>query len=228
MPIYEFHDDAPPDQPAVALLDDPSDANDDEDDNPSSRIDPEAFPNQFYAAQANYFYRLTLPKPEKMRKTISKKKSQALDGESTSLPTHCVCNQPYSPSIDLMRYCTGCSKWFHQECLTRFSGTPEDSFESPEGSPEELLEIARMPIVRGGVWGIGGNINIVWAARDFLNKASKDETEIDDWENEMTLRGLEEWREWQMVMSLRRKESGPIYLEEAKKFFHCPACEQNI
>lgn len=231
VPVYEFHDDAPPDHPAVTLLDDPSTAHEDEDEDPAAKLDPEAYPNQFYAAQANFFYRMTLPKSEKPKKGSSKKGSHRdADDSSASvhLAQHCICNQPYSPSVDIMRYCTDCSKWFHQECLTKFSGVPKDPFDAPPDAPEALLDIARYPVIRGTVFGIGGTINIVWAAREYLNKAAEQGTDMEDWEKDMTVVGLEEWRDWQQVMAKRKKKGELICDVESAQRFHCPACDNSI
>lgn len=232
--IYEFHDDARPDENAVILLEDPSvSTEEDNEDTDPAHADPEEHPNPMHAAQANYFYRLKLPPTDAKKKTVSKKKAKQADDAHMQLALHCVCNQPYGPSIDIMRYCTQCLKWFHQECMTEFPGQPELPFEMPTDAADELVEIARFPIVRGGVWGLGGNINIVWAAREYLKKATEaeqndEEFGMEDWEQQLGLSGLEEWRDWIQYMNTRKKSGEPIFLREARHNYQCPACDSAI
>lgn len=209
-------------------MEDPSESQEDDHESDSGRTDPEEHPNPLFAAHVNYFYRLTLPLKSAARKASSKKKNKVLDGPASTLAKHCVCEQPYSPSIDIMRYCTSCQKWYHHECATPSTGHPEYPFKAPVDAPDELLQIARMPIVRGGVWGVGGNINIVYNARELLRAACENDTNLDNWEEDLTLNGLEEWREWIKYMEKKKKNGEPIWETEAKVFYQCPVCDYSI
>jgi len=162
--------------------------------------DTEEFPNHLHASQANHFYRLTLPSGTGKATPRKKgKKPASVTGEFHPFTLHCVCQKPYAPPSDIMRYCQDCSKWFHENCLTTWSG-PVPELDTPNGKPPtELIELATMPIVRGAIWGVGGNINIIAKARSIV--ASGD---FETWENDLALAGAEEWKEWLYMMEKTR------------------------
>ena len=226
--MYELHDDAAADKMAVVLTDrqireeqelTASAQTIDEADEP----DEETHPNPMHAGPNNFFYRMMLPSMN-----IKWKKGQR-SPEIDSLPTHCVCEKPYSPSVDVMRHCLSCPtqpKWFHVACLDKWDDADEiPEYPLPDGAdpPAELLELAKLPIVRGSWWGLGGNINLVAKARKLVAKGS-----YDNWEKKMVPAGLQEWRDWNALMQNRKPADEASTELVMAKGYKCPECSARI
>jgi hypothetical protein len=243
VPVYEFKDDASPDTPSVQLYAPENEKKGQEHQEPE---DPEDFPNDCHAAQENFFFRMTLPtfnstRPKKAATAGTKKKggkgNKALsDVESHhesgfGLPNHCTCDKPYSPSDEIMRYCLDCTKWFHERCLTESDQTDiEVAIAGDEPPPLGLTELATLPIIRGEEWGIGGNINLVAKAREYLA-----EGRFDGWDQPEGLgqHGLHEWHEWRDMMEhIRLKDDSSKdndgYGKQMETKYVCPSCDKTI
>lgn len=230
VPIYYFQDDAGPDEPAVKLIDERHRLENEGDDENEDSLDPEEHPNHLHASQKNYFYRLTLPETQKPTAADGKtkkrpRKSGVKDFES--LNVHCLCQKPYSPAFDHMRYCLDCTKWYHVKCLEKdhkWEGAiPE--LEAPNGKPPaDLHELAMLPIFRGGAWGIGGNINIVSKAKEIVRAG-----EFDNYDTSLTLAGWDEWKEWvKYAEATLDPEKDDDLATLRKSGFKCPECSTRI
>jgi hypothetical protein len=235
VPIYFFDDAAGPDEQPIHLI------------NESQALtrgkehvepeDPEDFPNEHHAAQENFFYRMTLPNYNASRPKAAKtgkkgrtsKNSQKDDVDELSsdgqfgLNLHCNCEEPYSPSDEVQRYCMDCPKWYHERCLAVAAGA-EIEVPTPEGAdaaPLALVELATMPIIRGSEWGIGGNINVVYQARELMAKG-----EFADWDGQ--IEGLQEWNDWTEMMAKLKPASNADWGKQTSKYYTCPTCSKII
>lgn len=139
-----------------------------------------------------------------------------------------------------MHFCPTCSKWFHESCLTRGGHTechlnnprvePREvrferslreevaGYEDQEllkelysGVPQELVDLARSPIVRGGkAHGIVGNARLIFDARSLLCRSVMcDEPVTEDWMEEL---------------SIDETRLGSFIAEDENGFI-CPSCK---
>ncbi|KLO03960.1 hypothetical protein SCHPADRAFT_948136 [Schizopora paradoxa] len=150
--------------------------------------------------------------------------------------TFCFCKGFYNPDRDVMRVCLPCAEYIHIDCL-RKGGSPQTNLQKPlylqfertlfnglgydgymdmptekahyEGVPQNIIDLARSPIVRGKHFGIVGNGNPVMRARDYL--AAK------------IMKGTPIPNDWMKPCYVTEETVSSFILDLAEKF-HCPKC----
>jgi len=128
------------------------------------------------------------------------------------------CASPYNPDKDVMRICPRDHKTFHQSCLEKYDGSQEaidhlrelslpsltkkkpgsrkrvhfNSRQAPSSDyseiPKQLLSYARLPVLKGKVYGVAGNGHRVIKARQFIREALDPKKRVpipDDWEEQL-------------------------------------------
>lgn len=81
----------------------------------------------------------------------------------------CPLSGIYNANSHGQRYCTSCLTWFHFGCIKQWRGIPNTSqivgVELPIDLPDLLRDLLRVPIERGGLFGVVGNGQVQIALR---------------------------------------------------------------
>ncbi|KLO18988.1 hypothetical protein SCHPADRAFT_924828 [Schizopora paradoxa] len=135
----------------------------------------------------------------------------------TKLKASCLCKLPYNPDDDdIMHFCISCQKSYHESCLDKHGSIENESRNSDDlprdirferilgvrypkqltsfsesdysSLPQDLLRLARSPIVRGGPeHGVAGNVFPIVQARIYIHDALLEHKPIpDNWKDEVS------------------------------------------
>jgi len=156
----------------------------------------------------SYFYRLTFH--------IQRGKKSARRDKVSPFPISCFCRSPYNPDLHIMRWCSNCRVWLHNDCLKN-SKSKRSSYLCPDPLPtppvasskrinksflKNLSSLAHCPIVKGQEFGVVGNFQHVIRAKSLLQQmASEGDSFIvpKDWKEQLGLTGntrpnINKWR----------------------------------
>ena len=166
----------------------------------------------------------------------------------------CFCQHLYNPdSLDPMHLCLHCERWFHESCLLENGHTSiepaeqctQEVLDIPAASkshiPWDLLQLACMPIIRGGpTHGVVGNVKAISRAHEWALAYANtpwstncpgpqlDGETLDQWLD--SLEGVEGVKELKYPGD---ECHGNVFTqkthdEESSLPFKCPSCERPI
>jgi hypothetical protein len=140
--------------------------------------------------------------------------------------------------VEEQRFCWSCKTWFHSECLLPGDTTTQADhlhgiFSKFSDIPRSILEVSYQPTARGGsLHFISGNIRLVNAARQLLDKQKREDiiARPDPWfaaniethmENESSL-----WWEYLIYennINEEEKDAEKLFITD-QRLYTCPIC----
>ena len=151
------------------------------------------------------------------------------------------CTDLWAPEEQEQRYCWGCRKWYHLECLEPSSPLDQSTYflrvaEDPQFQdvPKSILRVAFQPTARGGPKHfVTGNIRIVNMARSLLNHDYRKEIQSSYWmaahlaEEERADVTDHDWNVWlgaQFGIQDTENRAREKLVMEDQQLYSCPSC----